>query len=93
VNTLAQGWRPFLDPMPLHDHVLWLLIPTALLIAMTWKAVRMPALDGSHNPKAGAYPKQVIVMGVQIVLAMLLLHVAFIVLVRFVLPMVAPVPG
>jgi len=36
------AWRPFLDPLTLHDHWYVLLIPLALGIAITYKAVRVP---------------------------------------------------
>lgn len=36
------AWRPFQDPLTMHDSWFVLLIPLALGIAVTYKAVRVP---------------------------------------------------
>jgi hypothetical protein len=78
--TLA--WRPFLDPVELHSYWYLLLIPLTLGIAAAYKAVRV--LDMKE------YPRQVIVMSVQIFLGMIALGAGAFLLINFVLPMVAP---
>ena len=43
---LAAAWRPFLDPLPLHRQWLWLLPPLVVAIAVLYKALKLPTLDG-----------------------------------------------
>lgn len=61
------AWRPFRDPLPVAVGDYWFvfLLPTALLIAVTYKAVRMHRMRG--------YVRAVVVMTIQIVLGMLAL--------------------
>jgi hypothetical protein len=40
--TLA--WRPFLEPLPLHDPWFALLIPLVLVIALVYKTLKLPDL-------------------------------------------------
>jgi hypothetical protein len=61
-------YRPFIDPLTLHDWWYWLLIPMALGIALVYKAVRLPSLE--------RYWRHVAVMTVQIVMGMILLGAA-----------------
>ncbi len=42
IMTLA--WRPFLEPLDLHDHWMWLIIPVALAIAVVYKALKLEDL-------------------------------------------------
>ena len=39
------AWRPLLDPLPLHNHWLWLLPPLALAIAVVYKALKLDPPD------------------------------------------------
>ncbi|MEX2673019.1 MAG: hypothetical protein WD294_13020 [Phycisphaeraceae bacterium] len=39
------AYRPFLDPLDLHDHWLWLLPPLAFVIALVYKTLKLPHLD------------------------------------------------
>jgi hypothetical protein len=41
-SFISLAWRPFQDPLTFHDHWYVLLIPLALGIAITYKAVRVP---------------------------------------------------
>lgn len=60
---LTLGHRFFIDPLDAHS-VWWVaLVPMAFLIAMAYKAVRLPTLD--------RYWQQVLSMTVQVTLAML----------------------
>lgn len=81
--TLA--WRPFLDPINLHDQWFLLLIPIALGVSMAYKAVRV------HDLRT--YPRQVIVMTVQIILAMALLGLGSYLFIQHLVPLIAPMPG
>lgn len=65
--SLTLAWRPFLDPLDLHQWWYLLLIPVALGVSMAYKAVRV------HDLKA--YPWQVGMMTVQVVLGMIALAV------------------
>lgn len=64
--TLA--WRPFIDPIDAHGWWFLLLLPIALLVSLTWKAVRIDNIK--------RLPRPVLVMTVQVVLAMLGLGLA-----------------
>ncbi len=81
VNMLAM-WRPFLDPLNLHSYWWAFLVPLALLISVTYRAVRMPDLKG--------YPRAVVAMTVQIILAMIGLGAAAYIFVEHLLPLLAP---
>ncbi|MBS0198721.1 MAG: hypothetical protein JSR77_18390 [Planctomycetes bacterium] len=80
-TTLA--YRPFIDPINVHRLWYWLLIPLALGIAVTYKAVRVG--DMSH------YVRQVAAMTAQIVGAMFLLGLGSYLLIQHVLPLILPV--
>jgi hypothetical protein len=64
----ALAYRPFIDPLNLHDAWWALLIPLSLGISIAYKAVRVRDMD--------TYWRQVIIMTIQIVVAMVLLAVA-----------------
>jgi len=72
--ALAQGvsprlpYRPFIDPLPLHDWWWVFLVPLAVGIAVVYKAVQMKDSAG--------YPRAVAVMALQIVLGMVALGAA-----------------
>ncbi len=42
--TAAPAWRPFLEPLDLHHHWMWLIIPIALAIALVYKALKLDDL-------------------------------------------------
>jgi hypothetical protein len=82
VNTFAGvvlAWRPFLDPLNLHEYWWAFLVPLSLGIAVAYKAVRLRELGA-------AYWRAVVIMTAQIVLAMILLGAAMFVLLEFVIP-------
>jgi hypothetical protein len=62
--TQLDDWsyRPFIDPLNLHDWWWTLIVPLSLGVAIAYKAVRLPNLD--------RYWREVIVMTVQILLGM-----------------------
>lgn len=69
----AEAWpmppyRPFIDPLELHQWWFLLLIPMALLVAMSYKAIRLQTLE--H------YWRHVLLMSAQIVLGMMALGAA-----------------
>lgn len=78
-------WRPFLDPLQLHAWWWAFLFPLAFGIAVTYKAVRMPTLEG--------YARQVAMMTVQIVLGMILLGVASFIFIELIVPRLIPMAG
>ena len=84
--TSLPPWRPFLDPLSAHDWWYLFLVPLALGISVTYRAVRMERVDGA------VYWRQVAVMTAQIVLAMVLLWVAAFVFLQYVVPLLAPMP-
>ena len=61
-------YRPFIDPLTIHDQWYLLLIPMALGIAIVYKAVRLPTLE--------RYWRHVLIMSTQIVMGMILLGAA-----------------
>lgn len=63
-----MGYRPFIDPITLHEHWFWLLIPMAIGVAMVYKAVRLRELD--------RYWRAVAVMTAQIIVGMIVLGLA-----------------
>jgi hypothetical protein len=65
---LVLAWRPFLDPLNVHDIWWAFLVPLSFGISVVYKAVRMHSLEG--------YWKQVAIMTVQIVLCMIALGLA-----------------
>lgn len=76
------AYTPFIDPINVHRVWFWLLIPLSLGISITYKAVRVG--DMRH------YPRQVLVMTVQIVAAMVLLGLASYLLIQHILPRILP---
>lgn len=80
IFTSGLAWRPFLDPIDIHDQWYLTLLPLAFLIALTYKAVRL-------NTIGPRYVKHVIVMTVQIVAAMIALAVGSYLLVLVVIPL------
>jgi len=67
-GAATLGWRPFLDPLNVHDTWWLFLIPLSLGISVVYRAARMRTLDG--------YWRAVVMMTLQIVLGMVLLSAA-----------------
>jgi hypothetical protein len=74
----GSSFRPFLDPLDLHDAWWLTLIPLALLISAAYKAVRVETFDG--------YWKHVLVMTAQVVIAMAGLSAALFLFVELAIP-------
>lgn len=83
MTALILGYRPFLDPIDANG-VWWLMLPPlALLIAVVYKALRLPSLKG--------YAMRVLVMAAQIVVAMILLGAGAYLLIQHIAPLILPV--
>lgn len=80
IHLLA--WRPFLDPLDLHEQWFLLLLPLALGISVAYKAVRLQTME--------AYWRQVAMMTIQIVGGIVLLAIAAYVVIVVVLPRIVP---
>jgi CHASE2 domain-containing sensor protein len=85
VNPILLAYRPFLDPIDAHAWWFLLLPLFALGVALAFKSVRCG--DLRH------YPKQVALMTLQIIVGILALGIGLLLFVRFVLPLIAPMPG
>lgn len=80
------AYIPFLHPINLFQDWWWLLLaPLAFGISVIYKAVRIELLY--------QFWRQVIVMTVQIILAMIGLAAALLILVQWILPMLQPGNG
>jgi hypothetical protein len=75
------AWRPFRDPIELHDYWWALLVPMALGVALVYKAVR--------NPKLERFWQSVAVMTTQVIAGMVLLGVASYLIVMWFIPFIA----
>ncbi|MFZ4573476.1 MAG: hypothetical protein ACOYN0_03700 [Phycisphaerales bacterium] len=76
------AYRPFLDPLPLDAYWYLLLIPIAIGISLAYKAVRVREMKD--------YPRQVLVLTIQIVVSMVALGVGMYIVVQHALPIIAP---
>lgn len=74
----GAAYRPFLDPLDLHEAWWLTLLPLALGISLSYKAVRVGSLR--------ELPKQVVVMTVQVVVGMALLAAATYAIVELAVP-------
>lgn len=79
------AYTPLLDPIDANQGWWFMLPPLALLIAVVYKALRLPSLRG--------YWWRVLVMALQIIVAMVLLGAGAYLFIQFVAPMVVPVRG
>lgn len=82
MNLLTLGWRPFLDPLALDSLWYLLLIPMSFFLAMGYKAVRTVDME--------RYWSQVAIFTFQLVVGLIGLGAGFFVLVRILLPALAP---
>jgi len=81
--TQSKSFTPFLDPVSiafprLHDSWWLTLLPIAFFVSMAYKGVRLHSLD--H------FWKQVIMMTLQIILAMIALAVGIYLVIELVVP-------
>ncbi|MFN0133797.1 MAG: hypothetical protein ACKVW3_14860 [Phycisphaerales bacterium] len=81
------AWRPFLDPLSLNAYWWAFLVPLAMGVAFSYRAVRMKDLSSLT-----AFGRQVIIMTWQIVAAMVMLGAGVFVFLEYVLPRIAPMP-
>lgn len=77
------AYTPFIDPINAHRLWYWLLIPLALGISVGYKAIRVGDMR--------QYPRQVAMMTIQIVGAMVLLGLASYLLIQHIIPIILPV--
>jgi hypothetical protein len=68
IGMLTLAYRPFLDPLPLDRYWLWLLPPLAIVVAIVYKAIKLPDLSN--------LPRQASVLAAQIVAFMILAAIA-----------------
>jgi len=83
VIALLLAWRPFLDPLDAHDVWYLLLIPLALGISWSYKAVRVRSLD--------EFWRQMLAMTIQTIVAMIALGLAVFIFVEHLVPMILPI--
>lgn len=63
ISSLATlAYRPFLEPLPMHDHWLLLMPPLALAIALVYKTIKIDDLN--------QLPRQALVLTAQILIFM-----------------------
>jgi hypothetical protein len=77
-ELLCLAYTPFIDPLDLHAVWFWLLLPLAALIAIAYKAVRVPDM--------ALYWKQTALFAAQIILGIVGLYVFCLVVLNAVLP-------
>jgi hypothetical protein len=82
LSALVLAWRPFLDPVNLHEYWWAFLVPLSVGVSFTYKAVRV-----NHMREL---PRATLLMSAQVILAMVLLGVAAFILLEFVLPRIIP---
>mgnify|MGYP006291850431 CR=1 FL=1 len=58
------AWTPFLQPLPLDDHWLWLVIPIVVIISIVYKTIKVEDLN--------TLPKQAAMLATQIFVFMAL---------------------
>lgn len=45
LSLVTLAWRPFLEPLPLHEHWMWLLLPLTLIISLVYKTLKTEDLS------------------------------------------------
>lgn len=76
------AYTPFIDPIDVHRVWYMLIVPLALGIAITYKAIRVGDMK--------QYPRQVLAMTAQVVGVMALLGLASYLLIQHVIPRILP---
>jgi hypothetical protein len=76
------AYRPFLDPLDVHNHWYLLIIPMALFLSLAYKAVRLPDLRD--------LPRQTLIMTLQVVFGMIALGLAAYLFVQHLAPLIVP---
>lgn len=72
----------FIDPLQAHDAWYLMIVPMVVFIAVGYKAVRTRSMDN--------YWREVLVFVIQVLGGMGLLALAFMVVINFVVPVLAP---
>ena len=80
ISLLA--YRPFLDPRPIDAYWYLLLIPMSLGIALAYKSVRVRDMKD--------FPRQVLVLTIQIIVSMAGLGVGTYLVIQHAIPLIAP---
>lgn len=83
--TSVIAYIPFVDPIDAHRWWFMLLIPMAVGVSMVYKAVRMRSLD--------RYWRHVVTMSATIIIGIILLGAGTYVLIEWIVPRIAPMPG
>jgi hypothetical protein len=79
------AWRPFLDPLNLHEYWWAFLFPLSFGVAFTYKAVRVRDLRD--------FPRQTAIMTAQIIAGMILIGAGVFVFLEYLAPLILPVNG
>lgn len=79
---LELAYRPFLDPLNAHGVWYLFLLPMSLFVSIAYKSVRVSEMK--H------FMRQVIVMTIQIIIAMIALGVAVYLFVQHIVPLIVP---
>ncbi len=82
---IVLAYIPFVDPIDAHRWWFLLLIPMAIGVSMVYKAVRMRSLTRYWRHVAG--------MSASIILGIIVLGAATYVLIEWIVPRIAPMPG
>lgn len=82
---ITLAYRPFLDPLPLDALWYVLLVPMAFFLAVGYKSVRTVEIE--------KFWPQVLMFTFQLVVGLVGLGAGFYVLVRVLLPALAPMPA
>lgn len=82
---IVLTYIPFVDPIDAHRWWFLLLIPMAIGVSMVYKAVRMRSLTRYWRHVAG--------MSASIILGIIVLGAATYVLIEWIVPRIAPMPG
>ncbi len=78
--VMLLAYTPLIDPLNLHAAWFWLLIPLAVLIAMAYKAVRVPDM--------ALYWRQTGLFAAQIILGIVGLYAFSLIVLNWLLPVI-----
>jgi hypothetical protein len=95
MNMTTLAHTPFIDPLPAHGLWFVLLIPVAIGISITWKAIRTPDLPPAPPTNQAQFPLRAVLlqsafMTAQIVLGMIALGALSYLAVQYVVPALVP---
>lgn len=77
-DPMMLAYTPFVDPIDLHGVWFWLLLPLGVLIAVAYKAVRVPDMS--------QFARQTVLFAAQIIFGIVGLYAAAIVTLNYILP-------